>query len=102
MYLVRFYNLMKAGQRLGAKIKRSSRALGDVMIMNQDILDEKTKNKLSVLRERLEVYRYRQPISPYSVFGLGTKTFCVTLVASQSNILVIIVNVVAVRLIVNM
>ena len=79
MYLVRFYNLMKAGQRLGAKIKRSSRALGDVMIMNQDMLDEKTKNKLSVLRERLEVYRYRQPISPYSVFGLGTKTFCATL-----------------------
>ena len=92
MYLVRVYNLIKAGQRIGVKVKKSSRTLGEVMInqVKPYCLCDKPNNKLSLLRERLEVYHYRQPISPYSVFGLGTKTFCATIATVITYIVVLV------------
>ena len=84
--------MIKAGQRIGVKVKQSSRVLGDVMInqFKEDSLCERPNNKLSVLRERLGVYHYRQPISPCSVFGLGNKTFCATLATVITYIVVLV------------
>ena len=92
MYLVRFYNLMKSGQRLAINVKQSRRALEDVMINQIKLrgLSEKAIDKLSVLHGRLEVYQYQHPISPYSIFGLSNRTFCGTLATIITYIVVLV------------
>ena len=92
MYLMRFYSLMKSGQLLTIKIKQVRRTLEDSLIQ-QDApfnLTDKSSDKLSVLRKRLEVYQYLSPISPYAVFGLSNRAFCATLATTVTYIIVLI------------
>ena len=44
----------------------------------------------TVLRKRLEVYQYLNPISPYAVFGLSNKAFGGTLASIVTYIIVLI------------
>ena len=92
MYLMRFYSLMKSGQQLSIKVKLSRRMLEDVFINEEKVfnLPKKGNDKLSVLRKRLEVYQYLNPISPYAVFGLSNRTFCATLATTITYIVVLI------------
>lgn len=92
MFLLRIYSLMDSGQQLAVQIKQSRRGLEDLMI-NQDApgsLNESSSNKLCVLRKRLEVYQYLNPISPYAVFGLSNRAFCGTLASIVTYIIVLI------------
>ena len=94
MYLTRLYILMNSGQTLGNWIKRSKRALDDI-IMSQDATPSKIKDsqngyQLFVLRKRLEVYQLIFPITPYSVFSLSNRTFCATLATIVGYIVVFI------------
>ena len=92
MYLVRFYNLMKSGEVLAINVKKSRRALEDIMINQSKVnsLSQKAINKISVLHRRLEVYHFLQPISPHSIFGLSTRTFCGTLATVITYIVVLV------------
>ena len=92
MFLVRIYSLMNSGQKLGVKVKQSRRSLDDFMIKEDKPcnLNERSYDKLSVLRNRLEVYQYLNPISPYSVFGLSKRTFGATLASMVTYIIVLI------------
>ena len=92
MFLIRIYSLMKSGQQLAVQVKKSRRILDDVMIKEDEPcnINGRSCDKISVLRKRLEVYQYLNPISPYSVFGLSNRTFCATLASMVTYLIVLI------------
>ena len=92
MYVTRLYTLMASGQRLAAAIKRSTRVLEGIF-MNKKSTTTNTEphfDKLFVLRKRLEVYQYLNPISPYATFGLSNKTFYGTMATVLTYIVVLV------------
>ena len=80
MYMVRLNFLMKSGQRLGREITESKRALEELLSqIPQSKINEKEQNRMTLLKNRLDIYQFLPPITPYSVFSLNNRTFYATL-----------------------
>ena len=81
MYLTRIYFLMDSGQRLGANVLQSKRALEEYGLnYERDFMQSRQNaSKLTTLQKRLDMYQLIHPISPYNVFNLSRKTFYSTL-----------------------
>ena len=92
LYLMRIYSLMASGQQLANKLKLSRQTLENAMIDDStpSLTNEKSRNRLSVLRKRLETYQYVSPISPFSVFQLNNRTFFATLATIITYMVVLI------------
>ena len=92
LYLIRVYSIMASGQQLSIKVKQARRVLDDVIMKeNMAFIGNKgERDKVYVLRKRLEVYQYLSPITPYGVFTLSSKTFCTTLASVITYLVVLI------------